>query len=328
MASTPKNPKAFLSYSHDSPAHRAWVLNLASRLRGDGVETILDQWELKLGDQIPAFMEKAVRDSDSVLIVCTPRYKERSDGRVGGVGYEGDIMTAQVFNERNSRKFKPILRFGEWSTASPSWLAGALHVDLRGDPYPDRQYQYLLDTLLDRLPTAPPVKASRKNPGLLVASEPQHQAEPQPADLSVEICYTKKPASTGERHDYCLEVKLINRGTESIGFSHVDLEMPALVVSSPEAHPLYVRERSTPDVAFFRLKSSNHEQHIFYSGDNKPVMSIPYYVDNEIYQRNFWGLSTRRSARDLFKEPVKATLYRPGFRPVTAGGCFEDFQNF
>ena len=34
-----------ISYSHDSPAHEARVLALADRLRDDGVDAILDQYE-------------------------------------------------------------------------------------------------------------------------------------------------------------------------------------------------------------------------------------------------------------------------------------------
>ena len=82
------------------------MLKLATRLRGDGVATVLDQWHLIPGDQLPAFMEKAVRESDYVLLVCTPRYRDRSERRVGGVGYEGDIITGQVLTTRNHRKFR------------------------------------------------------------------------------------------------------------------------------------------------------------------------------------------------------------------------------
>lgn len=125
LASKPtKPPRAFLSYSHDSSEHRDWVRNLGARLRHDGVEAILDRWELVPGDQLPQFMERAVRENDFVLIACTPRYKERSDARVGGVGYEGDIMTAEVCSSQNHRKFIPLLRGGQWSDAAPSWLSG------------------------------------------------------------------------------------------------------------------------------------------------------------------------------------------------------------
>ncbi|MDQ7008519.1 MAG: toll/interleukin-1 receptor domain-containing protein [Acidobacteriota bacterium] len=147
---------AFISYSWDSDEHRDWVLALATRLRSDGVETVLDQWHLVPGDQLPAFMEKAVRESDYVLIVCTPRYKERSERRVGGVGYEGDIITGEVLTTGNQRKFIPLLRLGEWGQSAPSWLAGKYHVDLRGHPYGEARYQDLITTLLGTRPQAPP----------------------------------------------------------------------------------------------------------------------------------------------------------------------------
>jgi hypothetical protein len=115
-----KLPSAFVSYSWDSDTHKAWVKDLAARLRADGIDVTLDHWSLAPGDQLPAFMEAAVRANDFVLIVCTPRYRDRSDQRMGGVGYEGDIMTAEVMAKRDHRKFIPILRSGEWDAASPS----------------------------------------------------------------------------------------------------------------------------------------------------------------------------------------------------------------
>lgn len=122
------------------------------------METILDKWELEPGDPLTEFMEKAVRDNDFVLIICTPGYKDRSDRRVGGVGYEEDIMTAEVLTERNQRKFKPVLRSGEWKDAAPAWLKGKVFVDLRGDTYSEENYWELVASLLGTLPKAPPVK--------------------------------------------------------------------------------------------------------------------------------------------------------------------------
>ena len=58
---------AFISYSWDSEAHKLWVRELATRLRTSGVDITLDQWHLAPGDQLPQFMESAVRDSDFVL---------------------------------------------------------------------------------------------------------------------------------------------------------------------------------------------------------------------------------------------------------------------
>jgi hypothetical protein len=150
-------PTAFVSYSWDSESHKTWTREFSARLRGDGIDVKLDQWELVPGDQLPEFMESAVRDSDYVLIVCTHKYKEKSDNRVGGVGYEGDIVSAEVYTARNHRKFIPILREPPWQRAAPTWLSGKYYVDLSGSPYSESQYHDLLTTLLGTRPKAPPV---------------------------------------------------------------------------------------------------------------------------------------------------------------------------
>jgi hypothetical protein len=151
------SPSAFISYSWDDADHKNWVRDLSARLRADGVEVILDQWHTVPGDQLPEFMESAVRDNDYVLIVCTPRYKERSDKRLGGVGYEGDVITGEVITTRNQRKFIPILRSGNWEEAAPSWLLGKRYVDLSGSPYSQQEYQDLLITILGTRQGPPPV---------------------------------------------------------------------------------------------------------------------------------------------------------------------------
>ncbi|MBX7132747.1 MAG: toll/interleukin-1 receptor domain-containing protein [Fimbriimonadaceae bacterium] len=157
MPNDQNQPTAFISYCWESEDHKLWVRNLATRLRHDGVDVKLDQWEMAPGAQVPHFMETAVRENDFVLIICTPKYKEKSDARLGGVGYEGDIMTAEVIGERNHRKFIPVLLEGTDATALPSWLKGKYRVDLRGTPYDEAQYEDLHSTLLGNRPSAPPV---------------------------------------------------------------------------------------------------------------------------------------------------------------------------
>lgn len=152
-------PKAFISYSWDDEEHKGWVKNLAGQLRKDGVETILDQWHVRAGDQLPAFMEKAVRENDFVLIVCTPKYKVKSENRSGGVGYEGDVIQAEVFTKHNHRKFIPLLRRGSWNDALPSQLSGKFSFDFRDYPESTKTYSELLDTLHDECEAPPPLGA-------------------------------------------------------------------------------------------------------------------------------------------------------------------------
>jgi len=151
------NPTAFISYSWDSDEHKRWVAILATKLRANGIDVKLDQWNAKLGIQMPAFMETQIRENDFVLIVCTPKYKLRSDGRVGGAGYEGDIMTAQVLTHRNHEKFVPVLANGKWTDSAPDWLLGKLYADLSTPEKYEQNYPLLWQTLTGSVPAPPPL---------------------------------------------------------------------------------------------------------------------------------------------------------------------------
>ena len=155
-------PRAFVSYSWDDDSHKKWVADLATALRSDGVDTTLDQWHTVPGDQLPAFMEKEIRENDYVLIICTPNYRLKSDERQGGVGYEGDIMTAEVHTQGNHRKFIPILARGTWEDSASSWLKGKYYVDLSTTEQYEKNYSDLMATLLGTRPVAPPLQTSSR----------------------------------------------------------------------------------------------------------------------------------------------------------------------
>lgn len=149
------NPTAFISYAWESDEHKKWVKDLATQLRVDGIDAKIDQWEVVPGDQMPHFMEKSVRENNFVLIICTPKYKSKSENRIGGVGYEGDIMTAEVLQISNHRKFIPILKEGTKETALPSWLKGKYYIDLSNDLHYNNNYDDLKTTLLNARESAP-----------------------------------------------------------------------------------------------------------------------------------------------------------------------------
>ena len=170
-------PRAFISYSWDDDSHKQWVADLATDLRNDGVDAKLDQWHAVPGDQLPVFMEREIRENDYVLIVCTPNYRLKSDARKGGVGYEGDIMTAEVHTQGNHRKFIPVLARGTWEESAPSWLKGKYYVDISSEAKYETNYSDLTATLLNRRPTAPPLRTpsrSRVRSGAPTRSTPTH----------------------------------------------------------------------------------------------------------------------------------------------------------
>ncbi len=147
----------FISYSWESDAHRRWVIGLAARLRRDGVDAKLDHWHAAPGDQLTEFMEREIRANDFVIIVCTPTYKQKSNSRLGGVGYEGDIMTADALTSKNHRKFIPILALGRWQESAPDWLRGKYRINLSNNEFFEQGYHDLITTLHGERPKPPPI---------------------------------------------------------------------------------------------------------------------------------------------------------------------------
>ncbi|SUW63522.1 SEFIR domain [Buttiauxella agrestis] len=143
-------PKAFISYSHDSQEHKKWVLEFATRLRNNGVDALLDQWDLKPGDDLPHFMEQGLSTADRVLMVCTDKYVEKANSGAGGVGYEKMIVTADMLKTIDSNKVIPLIR-QSGSQDVPNFLRSKLFLDFSR---PD-QYEFSFDELIRALHNAP-----------------------------------------------------------------------------------------------------------------------------------------------------------------------------
>lgn len=127
------SPQVFLSYSHDSPAHKRWVAELATFLRENGVDAVLDQWDLSPGDDVTKFMEDGLRSADRVLVICTDEYLRKAEGGTGGVAYERMIVTAELVRGLGTKKFVPIVRSVLGADKLPEFLGARLWIDLSTD---------------------------------------------------------------------------------------------------------------------------------------------------------------------------------------------------
>lgn len=141
-------PRVFISYAWEDEAHKEWVRKFADLLIENKIDAIIDQYDLSLGDRLPAFMEQSINQSDYVLIICTPTYKEKSDLRIGGVGYEGHIISDELFSRHNERKFIPVIKKGTFETAVPKCLSGKLGVDLTDNSNKKENMRVLIETIL------------------------------------------------------------------------------------------------------------------------------------------------------------------------------------
>lgn len=111
-------PQVFISYSHDSEAHKDRVRRLAEQLRKDGVAAMIDQYEQAPPQGWPTWCQTQIEAARFVLMVCTATYSRRlrgdeplSEGH--GVLWEARLIS-QLFYDAGSatRRFVPLLLEG------------------------------------------------------------------------------------------------------------------------------------------------------------------------------------------------------------------------
>lgn len=142
-------PVIFMSYSHDSEEHKNWVLKLATRLRQNGANVVLDRWNLTLGNDLPLFMERGIDESHRVICICSNQYVEKSNRGTGGVGYEKMILTADLMNGIDSNKIIPVIRNNNLTRKLPLFLGVRLYCDFSNDAEYESKYEELLRDIFD-----------------------------------------------------------------------------------------------------------------------------------------------------------------------------------
>lgn len=186
----------FISYSHDSEAHREQVLRLSERLRLDGVTTILDRY---VGgsppEGWPRWMTDGLDAATHVVCVCTETYHRRFRGhevpdKGKGVDWEGALVTQALYDARSSSsKFIPVLFPGADESHIPAPLRPQTHYRLDSEA----SYQALYDCLLNQAGVQPgPVgklksKARPTGQPLAFADAPDGKPFATPAEFKVDV---------------------------------------------------------------------------------------------------------------------------------------------
>lgn len=136
-------PRVFISYTHDSREHKKRVLALSDRLRDDGVDCTTDQYETSPPEGWPRWMQRQVRESDFVLVVCTETYDRRFRGdevrgRGKGADWEGAAIIQALYDgQGRNTKFIPVALSPPDVAHVPAPLAGATYVLDSDDGYHD-----------------------------------------------------------------------------------------------------------------------------------------------------------------------------------------------
>ncbi|MDE2461917.1 MAG: TIR domain-containing protein [Gammaproteobacteria bacterium] len=144
----------FISYSWSSPGHQARIRQWAERLRGDGVDVVLDIWDLKEGDDKYAFMEKMVTDVSvsHVLVFSDSEYAEKADARKAGVGTESQIISREIYSKIQQSKFIPIVcEFNQrGEPLLPVFLKSRIWIDFSSSEAVNQNWEQLIRALFGK----------------------------------------------------------------------------------------------------------------------------------------------------------------------------------
>lgn len=149
-----ENPRLFISYSWSSPEHEQWVLKLATELRENGVDVILDKWDLKEGQDADAFMETMVTDESvkKVVMICDKLYTEKADKRKGGAGTEAQIISRKIYEETNQSKFVSVVveKDEDDKPYLPAYYKPRIYIDLSDRNLYAKNFDQLLRWIFDK----------------------------------------------------------------------------------------------------------------------------------------------------------------------------------
>ncbi|MDC0669741.1 SUMF1/EgtB/PvdO family nonheme iron enzyme [Nannocystis radixulma] len=132
-------PKVFISYSHESEEHRAAVLQLAQRLRHDGIDVRLDRFIQAPAQGWIRWMMTQLAEADFVLMVCTAAYCSRFTGAVlpdpdKGANFEGLLITQRLYEaSATNTHFVPVLLESASALDIPVVLRPFAHYHLMGE---------------------------------------------------------------------------------------------------------------------------------------------------------------------------------------------------
>ncbi len=141
-----ENPIVFISYSQDSVAFADKVLKFSNKLRNDGIDAILDQYEEAPPEGWPRWMENSINKADYVIVVGSKGYYDKIHGNVEygkgrGVKWEGNLIYQKIYNSDSLNvKFIPIVFEEKDLDYIPTPLQGSTYYNVSDDAGFDKLY--------------------------------------------------------------------------------------------------------------------------------------------------------------------------------------------
>lgn len=154
MASSIDAPKVFISYSWKPLSNKQKTIALAERLENEGVNVIIDEWNLAEGQDKYQFMEQMVNNPEvkRVLLICNKEYADKANSKSGGVGIESLIISDEIYSKADQTKFIPIIfeRDTLGKEFVPTFIKSRIYIDLSNDEVFEEEYEKLMRNIFNK----------------------------------------------------------------------------------------------------------------------------------------------------------------------------------
>ncbi|HKQ08850.1 MAG TPA: tetratricopeptide repeat protein, partial [Blastocatellia bacterium] len=143
--------RVFISYSHDSPEHLKQVLELSNRLRVDGVNCCIDQYEALPLEGWARWAVSQIENAEYILVACTEGYSAQVRGEQPPrleptVNWGGAVITPEIYENQAGKTFFIPIVFSRGETSFvPDFLRGATRYNLSEAEEYDRLYRRITD---------------------------------------------------------------------------------------------------------------------------------------------------------------------------------------
>ncbi len=146
MVEQHENPIVFISYSQDTVAFADKVLAFSNRLRSEGIDAILDQYEEAPTEGWPRWMENSINKADYVIVVGSKGYYDKIYGNVEqgkgrGVKWEGNLIYQKLYmSDTINEKYIPVVFDEKDLEYIPTPLQGSTYYNVSDDTRFDKLY--------------------------------------------------------------------------------------------------------------------------------------------------------------------------------------------
>ena len=141
-----ENPIVFISYSQDSLSFADQVLSFANKLRREGIDAILDQYEEAPSEGWPRWMENSINRADYVIVIGSKGYYDKIYGNVElgkgrGVKWEGNLIYQKLYmSDTMNNKYIPVVFDESDLEYIPIPLQGSTYYNISNENGYDRLY--------------------------------------------------------------------------------------------------------------------------------------------------------------------------------------------